>query len=359
MYKLNVEQYQIAQRLFADLIDVHLSIAAVLAGATPGQIWVDNPEYPRVGFAVTPEGEYLTGDANHRACYAALRGIIPLNAYLTLHPESWQTVLGEVWSNSIARKHSRQHFTFREQRHPNWRKLIPDGFELVRVDRTLLNRTELKNYAEVAGRVEEWHSIDYFMQNGFGFCVLHKNAIVSRCIADCRIDDKCEIGIGTDIDYRRRGLAVVAVSAAVDHCLVQGIRHIGWHCLSSNVGSIAVAHKTGFVKTTDCFAYSDGIPAENAGDLTPEEYGKWADYYEKIGQNDINYLFYAAVGSALSGDSDRALRHLQTLIDGGWAGQPELLVTMWVFASIRDLPKFKMLVTRLREKQPDQGNGKT
>ena len=353
MYRLEVEQYPIAQSLFAGLVDVHLSVGAVLAGATPGRIWVDNRESPRVGFAVTPEGEYLNGDASHRACFASLRRIIPRNAYLTVHPESWPSVLGEVWSNSVARKHSRRHFTFRKQRLPNWRERISDGFELVRVDRALLNRTELKNYAEVVGRIGEWHSIEYFMRNGFGFCVLHKNAIVSRCIADCRIDDKCEIGVGTDIDYRRRGLAVVTVSAAVEHCLAHGIRHIGWHCLSSNAGSIAVARKTGFVKKADYCAYSDGIPAENADDLTPAEYRRWADYYEDVAQNDIDYLLHAAVGSALSGDSERALRHLRALIDGGWAGKPQWLETTWVFTSMRDLPEFKSLVASLREKQPD------
>ena len=93
------------------------------------------------------------------------------------------------------------------------------------------------------------------------------------------------------------------------------------------------------------------IPAENADDLTPEEYRRWADYYEEVGQKDIGYLFHAAAGSVLSGDTDRALSNLQTMIDSGWAGQPELLETIWVFTSIRDLPRFKMLVARLREKK--------
>ena len=63
MVKLTPEQLTAAEALFAPLTGLHLSIAAVLAGAARGEVWVDDGARPRVGYAMTTEGHYLVGDA--------------------------------------------------------------------------------------------------------------------------------------------------------------------------------------------------------------------------------------------------------------------------------------------------------
>ena len=59
--------WEAAGSLFSALVVYNLSVAAVLAGAAPGQVWADDPDEPRVALVRSPEGYYLAGDAQHTA----------------------------------------------------------------------------------------------------------------------------------------------------------------------------------------------------------------------------------------------------------------------------------------------------
>jgi RimJ/RimL family protein N-acetyltransferase len=239
----------------------------------------------------------------------------------------------------------------RQQRLPHWRSLIPLEFQFVPIDKALLHRTNLTNYAAIADWIKGWHTTEYFLQHGFGFCLLHGDTIASWCIADCALGDKCEIGVKTDWRYRRRGLATTVVAGTVDYCLSTGFRHIGWHCLDSNAGSLAVAQQVGFGRVHTYCAYSSTLPTENATDLTPAEYTEWAEHYEHTGTTDCWYRFCAAEAWALAGQPERALANLRGLLECGWRGQPECLEDNWRFASIQDLSEFGAFIAKLRHIQ--------
>jgi RimJ/RimL family protein N-acetyltransferase len=351
MQKLEENQYESAGGLFAGLAETHFSVGAVLAGTAHGEIWVDDVAIPRVGLAATSEGHYLAGDAQYRPAYAGLKEILPHNAYLNFEPVGWENVLGDVWNNTFARKHLRQNYRFAQQRITDWQARVPPGYQLAAVDYDLLGRTDLEQHDEIAGRVEEWLSPDFFMKHGFGWVILHGSSIASRCIADCVNGEQCEMGVGTSPQHRKRGLGSIVVAAALDDCLRKGYRHIGWHCLSSNAGSIGVALKTGFVKVRDYFAYSSVPPAENVGDLTLEECRDWAAHYEKASESIPWYRFYAAGAWALAGEEARALNNLDLLVAGGWQGKPEWLESNYMFSGLQELAEFKARVAELRRRQ--------
>jgi len=325
----------------------------VLAGAARGEVWVDDPDHPRVGLAFTSEGHYLAGDPQRRDGYTGLRQTLPHNAYLICDP-GWESVLDRVWDNPFARKHPRQVYRYKGQRIPDWQARVPPGYELAAVDRDLLRRTDLEQHDEIAGRVEEWPSLDYFLRRGFGWVVLHGSTIASRCIADCAYDTRCEMGVGTLPGHRRQGLGSLVVAAALDECERKGYRQIGWHCLASNRGSIGVALKTGFAKVKDYTAYSAVLPAENASDLSVEECRDWAEHYERAAGEVGWYRFYAGGAWALAGDEARALDNLQGLVDGDWQGRPEWLERSFMFESLQEDPRFRALVSRQRQKQARQ-----
>jgi RimJ/RimL family protein N-acetyltransferase len=354
MQQLEREQFALAQPLFAELAAFNLSVEAVLAGTAPGEVYVDDLKNPCVAFAITPEGHYLAGDAEQEHTFPALKELVPPRAYLTFSPDRWEAKVRQIWVNQAARKHSRQHLHWVSQRIPNWRELIPDGFRVVRIDRALLAQRELKNHDVVVERVGSWHSQEYFLQHGFGFCVLKGDTIASSCIADCVVGDKCEIGIATDSHYRRRGLATLAVAATVETCVANGFNHIGWHCLQSNVGSIAVAEKVGFAKTRDYFAYSSILPTENVADMTVAEYEEWAVHYERFIPENFVYGYDAARAWSLAGNQARALVHLRQIFDLGWRGRPEWLARYWVFASLRGIPEFEAMIALLRQEADNE-----
>lgn len=348
MHELEAKRYPLAWSLCSGLSTYNLSVAAVLAGTAPGQVWTDDPDHPRVALARTPEGYYLAGDAHYTNCYPALKAALPHHAYLILDPPAWADVLDRIWVNRAARRHPRLHLVLRLFRLPHWRDLVPDGYQLAPVDGGLLARTDLENHGQVAEWVEGWHSVTDFLQNGFGFCLVHGDTIASWCIADTVLRARCEMGVTTDPGHRRRGLAAVVVSAAVERCLKQGFTEIGWHCLASNAGSIAVGRKAGFEIERAYDGYSSFLPAENPADLTVDEYRDWAQHYERATGDGLGYSFFAAEAWAMAGEPERALAYVRRLPEMGWTGRLEWLEHNWCFASLQDQPEFLAVLAALR-----------
>jgi RimJ/RimL family protein N-acetyltransferase len=355
MQQLTTPSYSTVQPLFARLSAYTLSVAAVLAGTAPGQVWGDDPDHPRVALLQSPEGYYLAGDAGHAESYAALKEALPHHAYLILDPPAWADVLDRVWGNRAARRHPRLHLLLRAFRLTHWRDLVPEGYQLTTVDRALLARDELENHDAVAEWIDGWHSADDFEENGFGYCLVYEReaTIAAWCIADSVLGGRCEMGVTTDLRHRQRGLATVAVSAAVEQCLERGFDEIGWHCLRSNAGSIAVARKVGFEVERAYDGYSSFLPAENPADLSAEEYRDWALHYERVTGDGLGYSFHAAEAWAMAGEPERALAYLRRLPEMGWQGRIEWIEGNGRFDPIRERPEFRAILAALRQQRKD------
>ena len=127
----------------------------------------------------------------------------------------------------------------------DWRESVPDGYRVAAVDADFLGSGK-KNVREVLGWVEgNWLSQSDFLSNCFGFCIIHGEAIVTSCLPDCVSGERCEIGINTEVGYRRRGLAALTVAATVSYCLDNGVGSIGWRCLANNSDSRRTDKKVG------------------------------------------------------------------------------------------------------------------
>jgi RimJ/RimL family protein N-acetyltransferase len=299
----------------------------------------------------SPEGYYLAGDASHTQAYSALKQTLPHHAYLILDPPAWASVLDQVWVNRAARRHPRLHLVLRVYRFSGWRDSVPEGYRVVPVDEELLARTDLRNHDQVSEWVGGWHSSEDFLRNGFGTCALcaHEPLIAAWCIADAVLGARCEMGVTTDPAHRRRGLAAAVASAAVEHCLARGFDEIGWHCLRSNAGSIAVATKVGFQVERAYDGYSSYLPAENPADLSVDEYRDWALHYERVTGNGLGYSFHAGEAWAMAGEPERALTYLRRLPEMGWRGRIEWLAHNWRFDSLRDRPAFQAVLAALQK----------
>ncbi len=350
MHELQHDEYGCARSIFRELADFNIFIEAVLAGTAPGEVWVDDARQPRVGFMSTADGHFLAGDVNQTRSYRKLKATIPPVAYLKFSPPQWEEKLPDVWVNRIARPLPRCYFHLHIRKMSDWRERVPQDFRVVPIDADLVRQRDLKNLHIVTDWMEDWFSPEDFFQHGFGFCLIHDRAIASVCMTDCVNEQRCEIGISTVPDYRRRGLAAIAAAATVEYAIAHDVTSIGWHCLRSNAGSITVAEKVGFVKVNDYCAYATSTPAENASDLSPVEWREWAEYYQQFIDVDAWFALRAAEAWALAGDSNRALSRLDTLTAGAWAGSTEVVEHNWALASIRDLPEFKTIVAQLSQR---------
>ncbi len=356
--ELEPGQFERVRHLFQGL-NYHLAIFSVIEGNSPGRIWADHPRQPQTALVwdKVEGGFYLAGfegdDGFNRALNRCIRQQIYPEAKQLPHmfdfvmnyfPEAWENKLDVVLRDTAPMKHYRQHFTFKQIK-VDWKSQLPPGFVMTRVDEALLARTELKNMDHVSHWVlESWQSVDNFMEKGFGFCLLHgDDTIASWCIGDYVAGKAYEMGIHTDEDYRRRGLATLTVAAAVEHCLARGATEIGWHCWSSNVASAATARKVGFEQTIEHPVYHawynrfDNLLVQGWFNLQYQRYGAAAQAYEAAfalrdsGDEDAlashiyadegteRWCHYnAACAWALVGDSQAAFRNLNKAVEKGW-----------------------------------------
>ncbi len=97
---------------------------------------------------------------------------------------------------------------------------------------------------------EYWGSISNFLENGFGFSILHNEKIVSECSSIFSSQEYAEIDIITHKDYRGKGLAIIIATSFIEYCLKIGIIP-KWDCDVTNESSIKLAGKLGFVKPVE------------------------------------------------------------------------------------------------------------
>jgi len=346
---LEPQQYSVAQPLFAPFDSYHVCAQAVLKGTLPGKVWVDNLAHPRVGFLSGSEGQYLAGDPGYTSAYAELREVIPYYAYLLVDTLDWEPVLKQVWKNPAARRHHRQHYLFCQKEAPAWREYLPEGVRAVNINVDFFKLDHLENINAIEGWLEGWGSRENFLELGCGTCLVISETIASYSLMDFGVGDRCEIGIVTDFRYRGQGLGKLAVAATIEACLSRGYREIGWQCFRSNAGSIATAKRTGFTWERDYITFSNWIPAENASDMTPEEYADWAEHYERVSQNDVGWAWMAVQAWALAGQPQRAIENLRRLREAGWKARPRWVQGNWRLKPMWEVEEFQQLMAEVTQ----------
>ena len=263
IYELDKTDYA-AVRPLLHLLAWHLTSAAVLDGNNSGRVFVDDLANPQTAFMFSPEGCYLAGnpdnDAFNRALnHAIYTGEVPgekVNAlFFVYHPESWEARLTALLDPRPPIMMPRRHYVCRQVKY-DWRANLPDGFAVHRINEALLSQAGLKIPGHMHGWMENnWGSTTGFLERGFGFVSIHDDEVVSWSLADCVSGDACEIGIHTGETFRRRGLATITATVAVEHALSNGFAMVGWHCPEDNHGSIGTAEKVGFERERDYTMY--------------------------------------------------------------------------------------------------------
>jgi RimJ/RimL family protein N-acetyltransferase len=351
LHKLMPQDYGLVKPLF-DELTINLIITAVFESSSPGCIYVDNTTAPTSAFMDSAEGHFLVGDADNPAFNAALKELI-VNTFFAEEPyivlecatPDWVATFDIIFQGRVVH-YPRLYYTFDHMK-LDWRAALPDGFTMQQVNAAFLEQTHLRNMDVVLDAIRSnWNSQAEFFQDGFGFCLINDEAVVSWCMADCASNERCEIGIHTDYAYQKRGLASLTVSATVEHALGRGFTTIGWHCWQHNLASIKVAEKVGFqlqrhydaymcLANDSAFSLERGAKAARAG-----EHQEAIGWFNQAGTNAWAY-FLAARSHAVMGANGAAIGALRHAADQGW-DHPNYLLTD-EFKTVRTLPDWKML----------------
>lgn len=241
----------------------NLFARSVIEHKITGKVFVDNPDDPKTFYVVHPYGMSLlfgdskNSDFNRKFLDYSLNVNKTRNKYewLQAYPAQWDEVLADLYSGILVESHNnsdgvdsgiielntRVHFKFNPQKYlQNKNKALPKDYEIVCTDQKLFH--------EMSGAVipkNFWNTFEEFSKFGAGFTVLCNQEIASTAFSAFVIDEMLEIGIESLPQFRGQGLAQIACSALIDHCLDHKLEPV-WACRLENRSSLFLAEKLGF-----------------------------------------------------------------------------------------------------------------
>ncbi|MDE5563653.1 MAG: GNAT family N-acetyltransferase [Oscillospiraceae bacterium] len=124
---------------------------------------------------------------------------------------------------------------------------LPVGYEICEMDYNLLRK--------INGNITPalfWGDVTYFLEKGKGFCIIDGNNVAAWAFTAAISDEEIDIGIETNREYQRIGLAYIVAGQMIRYCFDQRKRPV-WACHSENIASRKLAEKLGFVKTSECW----------------------------------------------------------------------------------------------------------
>lgn len=231
---------------------VHCTFAyAVVEGRQPGKIYADNRINPTCCLVTCRGGKYLVaGDTSNIIFNEFLSNYLynreNHSNYFDIYSSSceWVIKLDEILGDNAV-KLNRQLFQWDYSNLSSiskWSGIMPEGFELKRMDATLFEKYSKEmdwSYYDL------WGTTDNFVSNGFGFCILKDNEFVSVCNTYYVKQGFAEIDIVTKDEFRRQGYALITCSEFIKYCVKNDIKPL-WDCDAGNKNSKNLALKIGF-----------------------------------------------------------------------------------------------------------------
>jgi len=234
--------------LFEGFPGLHGCLHAILEG-TMGTARVDDPAAPGVAL-LDLDFYFLAGDPDAPAAEEAVRSLEPPWSLAASSP-AWEPLLRRVWAERLGTR-TRVAFSppsaWDRARLSGFIDALPDGFALRRI-----TIDEAARFTELApSLVYNFPSLEEFVARGAGFGIEHAGRFVSGCASFAISSHSLEFEIQTHPDCRRRGLALAAAAAMIEHCIDRGLEPC-WD--AHNEMSAALATKLGFVDPAPYAAY--------------------------------------------------------------------------------------------------------
>jgi GNAT superfamily N-acetyltransferase len=127
----------------------------------------------------------------------------------------------------------------------------PEGVQLTPIDRALLTCADLENLEPVRAEIRwMWPSEQRFYERGLGAAALAGRRVICWCTAEYVSAARCGVGIETEPQYTRRGVATATAAYFVQLCRRRGLTPY-WESRSSNLPSIRVAENVGFERLAE------------------------------------------------------------------------------------------------------------
>lgn len=235
---------------------IHLAVESILAGATGARMFVDSEE-PHAALTWTGHRIYLAGEigggfAKPLAEFAKTR------KRFVAYP-SHEALEGaeKLLTSYGVKRRGRLYY----EGDPTARSRVvnpPDWCAVERITEELLSRDLVHADWVREEMCSERSSVEEFFEKSFGFAGVRGGDFACWCMSEYNLGDRCEVGIETAPEHRRRGLATLVASTMFRHAVDVGIRRIGWHCWADNAASVATAERLGLSRVAEYTALVAG-----------------------------------------------------------------------------------------------------
>ena len=242
----------------------HLAIASALAGESPADLYVDDPQSPRAALLLLWNGRiFLAGEPGDGPFARALAPLLrerytpqaregePVYCAIAYNPAGWATELPALLGDITSFRTEHEYYELRLTA-PGIPPALPPEFRLRQIDAGLVADTSLGNHEELLDESQsEAPSVAAFLAHRFGYCIQHGTDLVAWCLSEYNHGDHCELGIATQPPFQRQGLGRAVALTTIAHAQRVGITTVGWHCRKQNLPSSALARNLGFAKVSD------------------------------------------------------------------------------------------------------------
>jgi hypothetical protein len=238
-----------------------LEAVAVVEGANPGRIFVDDRMSPTSGmiWLGNNDGFLFMGNEQNELFNQEVNSfidsvIVPEAKKLGLE---WFEALGnhDKWYGTIERVFAHRNLGSWNQRvyrlksddyHRSNEPEIEEGYEVVKINADLLENKTAINASFLRTKIDEfWSTPGDFINKGIGCCIVHQREVVSVCFSGFVVGNIHCIDIETVREHRGKKLA-----KKIAHCFVKDCLNHGqvpyWDCMEVNKPSVAVVESLGF-----------------------------------------------------------------------------------------------------------------
>lgn len=339
MHLLSPNAYAQAAPLF-EPFDFHLSVPSALRGQIPAELYASDLHHPTSAMlwvqhtlclAGSPENAQFNLDLYH-LFEESIFPAHPRNGFtITWEDHGWEQALRQM----ILLDHPpiiapRQYYEI-DLNPPGAQASgfpdLPEGLALRAVDPGLAEDRSFANLDELLEELlSERPSVEAFLEHSFGDCIVSKDLIVTWCLSEYNLGDRCEVGIATHPDYRGRGLAALTGKVFLMQAWDAGICRVGWHCWTRNEASGKTALKIGLKLERDypaCWVLSDRaalFSVHGEIDLHQGKYAGAAQWFERaagLGTLPDWACMNAARAYARLEQPDAAFRYLNLAVEKG------------------------------------------
>lgn len=248
MIEVGKEQMDRIAPLFEGIEDS--MVKACLQGYM-GNAYVDTLNAPDAALIVSGEYSFFGGNANSKEAENLVRNLFSVNkssstvGIFAEDKPDWENRLLAVPENNpvIVPRFGivQKDYEFDHNVLQSFADNLPECFVLAQFDEGIYHQAMKEDWSREF--CETFSSAEDFLSRGFGFAALENGKLVAGASTMTVYDGGIEIQVATDINYRKRGLAMPCAAALLQECMKRKLRPC-WD--AANLISKKMALKLGY-----------------------------------------------------------------------------------------------------------------